>query len=52
MKENVFKNYIIFNSLMDMVLLRECILGLSSKNFSEPVKCAFTWKKEASTIPE
>lgn len=37
---------------MDMVLLRELILALSSKTFSEPVKCTFTWKKEASTIPK
>ena len=45
-------SYIILNSLIDMVLLRELILALSSKNFSEPVGWAFNWKKEASTIPE
>lgn len=45
-------SYIVFNSLMDMVLLRELILALSSKNFSEPVKCTFTREKEASTIPK
>lgn len=37
---------------MYAVLLRELILASSSKNFSEPVKCAFTWKKEAGSIPE
>lgn len=46
--------HIILNSLMDMVLLRyvKLILASSNKNFSEYVKCVFTWKNAASSISE